>query len=103
MQVAAISEHSNRGLPVTDKWRGAWHKRTIRCEGCAGKSVCREGPLEMLAGNARPVYRLQVNRSVQTCGIGRPAFWRKLTEDNQNCSAPGAVPPEGCNNARLFE
>jgi hypothetical protein len=28
-----ISEHSNRGLQVTDKWRGAWQKRTIRCEG----------------------------------------------------------------------
>src|SRR5262249_7522772 len=32
-QVAVISEHSNRGLQVTDKRRRAWQKRTIRCEG----------------------------------------------------------------------
>ena len=46
---SAASEPLNRGLPVTDKRRGAWQKRATRCKSGCLKSVCRELPRMALA------------------------------------------------------
>jgi hypothetical protein len=48
-KTSAIPEHLNRCLPVTDKGKNAWQKRTIGCKGGPLTSVCRELPREALA------------------------------------------------------
>ena len=46
---AAIPEHLDRCLPVTDKRKTACQKRAIRCKRGPLKSVCRELPSGALA------------------------------------------------------
>jgi hypothetical protein len=46
---SADSKALNRCLPVTDKGKSTWQRRTIRCKGGAFKSVCRELPRVALA------------------------------------------------------